>query len=50
MENTKQLRANKAYKVGLLVNFALTTLICLILTVYYLFEGLPLTNVINLRH
>lgn len=43
MEYAKQQKAQTAYRIGLLFNFAATTALCLILIVYYLIKDLPLT-------
>lgn len=43
MENTKQQKVQKAYEICLLVNFAVTTVLCLVMLIYCLATGLPLS-------
>lgn len=43
MENTKQQKVQKAYEICLLVNFVATTTLCLVMLIYCLAAGLPLS-------
>ena len=43
MDNTKQQKVQKAYEICLLVNFVATTALCLVMLIYCLAAGLPLS-------